>query len=277
LKDIDENMEILLAAVNSSRLASAPTSPSAASTRAVAEKPGAEPQSAETVVAYEEAQKAGTYAAYEEFLQRFPDANERKVALAALAGIVAKPKGTYDEYEKFVNEFPDGLEFVPQDTQLVLIGPEGMRVHDILGLLKEDIEDTVIAAKIRMQNGIYRDFSFKEISALKKKGVPACIIEAMLDSTNRSKRAQEELQKKKQMEMLLADIQHAQRRLDELKVAQTQQVQTITPAQQDSSNVLADTAKNCAAQIAALEGCRQLPGLLQAVCKMTAKSQFPCE
>jgi hypothetical protein len=277
LKDIDENMEILIAAVSAPRLASVPSSPSAVPTRSVAANAVTDQRSAESIAAYEQAKEANTSAAYEEFLQRFPDAPTRKEALLAMAAIVGKLKGTHDGYKEFVNKFPDGLEFIPQDNQMVLIGPEGMRVNDILDLLKDGVEDTVITAKIRMQNGIYRDFSFKEISALKKKGVPACIIEAMLDSTNRSKRAEEELQKKKEMEALLADIQHAQGRLDELKAAKAQQVQTITLAQQDSSNVLADTAKNCAAQIAALEGCRQLPGLLQAVCKITAKSQFPCQ
>lgn len=277
LKDIDENMETLVAAANAPRLVSAPSSQPVAPSKPAAATTGAEPPSAEAIVAYEQAKKAGTYDGYESFLQQFPDAPQRKEALAVMAGIAGKPKGTYDGYKKFVNEFPDGLEVVPQDFQLVLIGPEGMRVHDILGLLKEGIEDTVIAAKIRMQNSVYRDFSFKEISALKKKGMPAGIIEAMLDSTNRAKRAQDELQKKKEMEALLADIQHAQQRLDELKAAQAQASPTNTPVQAASNSTLADTAKNCASQIAALEACKQLPALLQSICKMTAKSQFPCE
>jgi hypothetical protein len=234
LKDIDQNMETLIAAVNSPHFANTAVATPAALTRpsTANANAGVGSPSAETAAAYEQVKKANSYAAYEDFLKRFPDAPERKEALAALAGIVGTPKPTLAGYKKFVNEFPDGLEFVPQDTQLFLIGPEGMRVHDILGLLKEGIEDTVIAAKIRMQNGIYRDFSFKEISALKKKGVPACIVEAMLDSTNRAKRAQEEQQKKQEMEALLADIQHAQKRLDELKTAQAQQVPASAYAQQ---------------------------------------------
>jgi len=164
-----------------------------------------------------------------------------------------------------------------------------MRVHDILDLLKEGIDANVIAAKIRMQNGIYKDFDFKEISALKKKGMSAVLIEAMLDSTNRAKRAQEELQKKREMEALLTDINHAQRRLDELKAAQgaqkaqaqTQvQVQSSVPVQQQpqgTSTALADTVKNCTAQIAALEACKRLPGFGQSMCKAVAKSQFPCD
>lgn len=274
LRDLDEQMETIVAAVQAPRRASAPLPPSAAPTMPAATIANMEPPSAEAVIAYEEAKKANTYAAYGDFLNRFPNTSMRKEALAAMAVIAGKPKGTYAGYKKFVNDFSDGLEYVPQDTQLLLAGPEGMRVHDILGLLRQGVEDTVIAAKIRMQNGMYRDFSFKEISALKKKGVPACIVEAMLDATNRATREQEERQRKDEMETLLADIQRAQKRLDELKTAQAQPAQT---ASQEGGNTLSDTVKNCAAQVAALEACKQLPGLAQVVCKAAAKAKFPCE
>lgn len=297
LKDIDENADTLYAAINAPRLASTPSAqpaPSFAQSYApsapVAASPVVDRQSDASARAYQQAKKIKTYAAYEGFLQLFPDAPERREALAAMAAIVGKPKGTFEGYKRFITDFPDGLEFIPQDAQLALIGPEGMRVHDILGLLLKDrVEDSVIAAKIRMQNGIYRDFTFKEISALKKKGMTGVLIEAMLDSTNRAKRSQEEQQKKKEMEALLTDIQHAQRRLDELKAAQTAQTQQVqnqlvqtqvqapVPVQQSGDTVLADTVKNCAAQVVALEACKRLPGLVQTVCKMTAKSQFPCE
>jgi hypothetical protein len=69
-----------------------------------------------------------------------------------------------------------------------------------------------------------------------------------------------------------------------MKTAQgTQQVQTqasapaVVPVQPANDNVVAETVKNCAAQIAALEACKHLPGFVSTVCKMTAKSQFPCD
>lgn len=272
LKDIQGNMDKLVAAVNASRLAAAPSLPNASG----APDRGTSSGPSESAATFEEAKKIGTYAAYRDFLNRFPYALERKDALSAMAALVGKPKGTYDGYKKFVTDFPDGLDFVPHDFQLYLIGPEGMRVHDIIGLIKEGIEDTVIAAKIRIQSGFYKDFSVQEISALKKEGVPASIIEAMLDSTSRAKRMQEEERSKKVMESLLADIQRAQRRLEELKASQSQQVQT-SAAREGEGNTAADIAKNCGAQIVALEACKQLPGLLQSACKATAKAKFPCE
>jgi len=173
LKDIDENAEALYAAVNAPRLVAALAPPIVAMTTLIpaTPPPAAVRTSGESADAYQEAKKLNTPAAYEGFLRQFPDASERRDALAAMAVIVGKPKGNYEKYRGFVDAFPDGLEFVPQEFRLALIGPEGMRVHDILDLLKEGIDANVIAAKIRMQNGIYKDFDFKEISALKKKGL----------------------------------------------------------------------------------------------------------
>lgn len=284
LKDIDANAEKLYAAVNAPRFASAAPAaversrpPAAGPADAPAPGPDASAR------AFKTAQKINTYAAYEGFLQLFPDASERRDALAAMAATVGKPKGTYEGYKAFVAEHPEGMEFVPAEAQLALVGPEGMRVHDILALRRSGVEDNVLCAKIRMQNGIYKDFDFKEIAALKKKGMTGPLIEAMLDSTNRAIREQEEERKKKEMEALRSDVLHAQQRLDELKAAreaQAQQPQTPAPAssvQAANDTTAADTLKNCAAQIAALEACKHLPGFASTVCKMTAKSQFPCE
>jgi hypothetical protein len=175
-------------------------------------------------------------------------------------------------------EYKDAIAFVPFEYRLGLTGPEGMRVDDILGLLRQGIEDKVIAAKIRMQNAVYKDFDVKELGALKKMGISGVLVEAMLDSTTRAKRAQEELQKKKEMEDLLAEIQRTQKKLESMRVAQErQQSQPSVSVGQDSGPSLNDTVKNCAAQVAALEACRHLSGIFQAVCRATAKSQFPCQ
>lgn len=81
-----------------------------------------------------------------------------------------------------------------------MTGPEGLRVHDILMFRRKGVEDSLIGAKIDMGKGKYKDFSFDEMDALKKMGVPAVLIKAMLDSTARATREDEELQKKKAME-----------------------------------------------------------------------------
>jgi hypothetical protein len=204
----------------------------------------------------------------------------RKTVLTAMSQLIKKQEDPTQGYKKFIDEFQDGTEFIPTTYRLYLIGPEGLRVGDILGLLTEGIEDRVIAAKIRMQDGIYKDFDGKEMVALKKMGITSALMEAMLDSTTRAKRAQEELQKKKDMENLLAEIQHAQKRLDAIKAAQEQQQrqpQAAAAERQNSGPSVSETLTNCASQVAALEACKRLPWPANSVCASTAKASFPCQ
>jgi tetratricopeptide (TPR) repeat protein len=227
---------------------------------------------------YQQVASKNTLDAYAEFLSAHPSSTMRKAAFTAMSLLIKKQEDPYVGYKKFVSEFQDGMEFIPSTYRLSLIGPEGMRVNDILGLLNQGIEDRVVAAKIRMQNGIYKDFDVKEMVALKKMGMTGVLIEAMLDSTTRANRAQEELQKKKDMENLLAEIQHAQQKLDTMKAAQEQQQSRPQASSgQESGPSLGDTVKNCAAQIAALEACKHLPWPANSICAATAKSQFPCQ
>lgn len=230
--------------------------------------------------ACKQAKSLNTLPAYDKFLHEHPDSPSRREVLTAISLLIKQQNGSYESYRKFVAEYEDGIEFVPSRYRLTLIGPEGMRVHDIVGLLRQGIKDTVIAAKVRMQNAMYKDFDGKEMVALKKMGMTDVLIETMLDSTGRAKRAREELQKKKEMENLLAEIQQAQKKLDEAKATQEQeqqQPQVAVTGQQDSGPSVGETVKNCAAQIAALEACKHLPWPANSVCAATAKSQFPCQ
>lgn len=274
LKDISENSEELFAAAHA-----APGTRRVALEVKTLPAPGTvnvnEPDT-EDLRAYQEAKSLNTFDAYTEFLRAHPASSNRHDALAAMSLLIKRQNGSYESYRKFVVEFDDGLEFVPLPHRLALTGPEGTRVHDILRLLKQGIEDKVIAAKIRMQNASYKDFNYEEIGTLKTMGMTSVLIEAMLDSTTRAKREQEDLQKKKDMENLLAEIQQSQKKLDTIKVAQ-QQPQVTAPGQQASGPSVGDTVKNCAAQIAALEGCKHLPWPANSLCAATAKSQFPCQ
>jgi hypothetical protein len=233
--------------------------------------------------AYQKAKSKNTVTAYADFLRAQPSSPSRRKALATMSKLIEKQTDPNEGFKKFISEFGDGAEFVPPQYRLALVGPEGMRVADILELLHQGIEDKVIAAKIRMQNGIYKNFDVKELGALKKMGVTGVLVEAMLDSTTRAKRDQDELRKKKEMEDLLAEIQQTQKKLNEMKAAQEQQEQqqqqpqTTASGRQDNGPSVGDTVKNCAAQIAALEACKHLPWPASTVCAATAKSQFPCQ
>ncbi len=272
LKDIAENSEVLFAAAHAgTRRVASVGEALPAPVKADVDEP-----SAEALSAYQQAKSINTFEAYAGFLRAHPASPSRREALAAMSLLIKKQNSSYESYRKFVVEFEDGVYLVPSPYRLALTGPEGTRVHDILIFLKQGIEDKVIAAKIRMQNASYKDFNYEEIGTLKKMGMTGVLIESMLDSTTRAKREQEDIQKKKDMENLLAEIQRTQKKLDSMKVAQ-QQPQATAPEQQASGPSVGETVKNCAAQIAALEGCKHLPWPANSLCAATAKSQFPCQ
>lgn len=180
------------------------------------------------------------------------------------------------------NANPSEIAIKTQKMSISFTGPEGMQIRDIIRYLKNGIDEKVIAAKIHFQNGEYKNFSFDEIQELTNMGISNVLIEAMLESTTQSKNKADDLQNKKEMEALLAEIQHMHQKIDELKVAkerqESQQPQSSSLASNSSTeSSLGDTLKNCAAQLAALEGCKHLPGLAQPVCRSLAKSQFPCQ
>ena len=228
---------------------------------------------------FEQAKAANTVAAYDKFLKAFPDSTNRRPALQAMAAVIEKQARPYEEYKKFVVAYEDGLEFVPGKYRLSLTGPEGLRAGDIAGFRKKGVGDNIIAAKIRSSKGRYRDFSFDEIDQLKKMGVPEVAIEAMIESTARVTREEDEVKNKKNMEDLLAEIQRMQKKLDNLKTAQASGAAVPVPvsAVQSQGPSVTDTLKNCSSQILALEGCKHLPSLGAMVCRAAAKSQFPCE
>ncbi|MHB8843893.1 MAG: ankyrin repeat domain-containing protein [Nitrospirota bacterium] len=234
-------------------------------------------------VAYAETKTVNTSDAYEKFLLSYPSSENRQDALERMAGLISKRNGRYADYRKFVTAYEDGLEYVPVKYRLDLTGPEGMRVHDIAALRKKGIEDNLLCAKIRSGKGSYKDFSFEEIGALKKMGISALLIEAMIDSTTRAKREEEDLQKKKAMEDILLEIRRAQSKLADLKSVPSTVAAPATPvpvsasAAQSQGPDAATTVQNCTAQIAALEACRHLPSFGAMICKAAAKSQFPCE
>jgi coenzyme F420-reducing hydrogenase delta subunit len=218
--------------------------------------------------------------AYAEFLRKNPSSPLRRDILAAMSRLIKKQNGTYADYEQCAAEFADIVEFVPTEHRLGLIGPAGIRIHDIHGLLEQGTADKVIVAKIRMQNCAYKDFDAEELGKLKQLGVTDVLIEAMLDSTARAKREQDDLRKKNEMEGLMTEIQHMRKKLDELKTAQAEQqsqAPSATIASQNNGPSLGDTVNNCAAQLTSLEACKQLPHLAGILCRSVAKSQFPCE
>jgi hypothetical protein len=215
-----------------------------------------------------------TFAACSDFLHACPSSPRRQDVLQQMCQLIEKRHGGYDDYKRFVLQFDDGLPYVPYRLRLSLIGPEGLRVHDCLQSLKSGEEPGSVLEKVRARQGIYRDFSLEEIDTLKQMGLTSDLVQAMIESTLDAQRAQGRNPQNIYGSPTPAAYQAPAVQSDGMYAAGTQLPATASGQYAPDVN---ETLTNCASQVAALEGCKRLSGLLKSICDATAKTQFPCQ
>lgn len=214
-----------------------------------------------------------TYTASADYLRACPSASQRQDILKRMSRSIEGEKGGYEDYKRFVLEFPDGMPLVPQHHLLALIGPEGLRVHDCITLLKSGEEHGIVLERVRKSKAVYRDFTPGEIDMLKQMGLSADIIMAMMESTYDAEREEQARRKSTGNAYTSAAssgyVSRAERRYD--------------GAQPPASNAqryepgYGEQVANCAARELALDACSRMSGLLKSICESTARSQFPCQ
>lgn len=222
-------------------------------------------------------QSLDTLEAYADFLRTCPSFPRRPDMLEAMCRLIGKRKDAYEGYKKFSAEFPDGLPYIPTRHQLSLIGPEGLRIHDCVEEIKQGEETGIILEKVRKRNGLYKDFTFEEIDMLKQMGLTGDIIQAMIESTYEAQRNSEALQRKKEWEQRQAGYQPAQMPSGGAYTVQGQQSYQPSSSQGENLSPVLEAVRNCAAQAAALEACKNLSGFARSLCNSVARSQFPCQ
>lgn len=211
---------------------------------------------------------------YFSILEKYPNSANKSQVYSDLSDLIKKSNNPENDYSKLVQAYPDAASYIPITYRLTMLGPSGMTIRDIVTFSRQGLSNGLIISQIKSARGFYKKFDLAEISELKKLGLSDSIIQAIIEVTTESERIAEEKQRKAEMADLLVEIKHMKKKLDELKAAQTNQ-----PVQQASNEgpSLQDTLKNCALQLGALEACRHAPGLTQSICKIAAKSQFPCD
>jgi hypothetical protein len=218
----------------------------------------------------------GTLDACAGFLRACPSAPKRQDILAQMCRLIEERKGGYEAYKKFVLEFEDGLPFVPHRHRLLLTGPEGLRVHDCIQAIKDGAESGIVLEKVRGRKAIYSDFTDEEIDTLKQMGLTNDLIQAMLESTLDAKRAEKARLRNTGGGAYPAGGQSGQMMRNETYSSGEQQPAPV-PASEEYVPSVGEKIANCAAQAAALEGCKRLSGFAQTLCNSAVKVQFPCQ
>ncbi len=210
------------------------------------------------------------------FLRACPSVPKRQDILALMSRLIEEQKGDYEDYRKFALEFEDGMPFVPNHHRLSLTGPEGLRVHDCLESLRSGAESGMVLETVRARKGVYKDFTVEEIDTLKQMGLTGDLIQAMIESTLDAISSEKALLKNNGGGAYSAAGQPVQMRRNEMYTSREQQPYQA-PASQQYVPSAGDALANCAAQTAALEGCKHLSGFARSLCNSAVKIQFPCQ
>lgn len=186
----------------------------------------------------------------------------RSEAIDGAIEILQKSKSKAPAYLDFVGRCPTCAELLPSEYGILVIGPAGMTVADLLRLSEQGIGADVIAAKVEGSAAEYKDFTFKEIAFLNKLNVPSSVVSAMIRSThaNAGKKLQEQ-----------------NRKLQEENIQLRRKAAETVSTQQNTASASSPAAnEECLQLNLALAACDQGSGLLKVGCRIIAQSSFKC-
>jgi len=218
---------------------------------------------------YKIAKKTNSLESYSNYLKTNPMAHNRDTVFKKMTKRM-KSISSYRKYSilhpHITNYYPDKIRI---EMEIMNLGPDEMRVGDILKYSKDGLGTGTLASKIRATNAAYKDFSIKEITYLKKKGLKEKLIEAMIDSTAEHNKQMKQTLANKEM---MAEIQKLIQ-----KSSESVKSRSISSTNRNSHSTKSSMPVQCVKLKAALEACRQAGGFLASACKMTARSSFKCD
>ncbi|MDF1630358.1 MAG: hypothetical protein P1U78_11225 [Alcanivoracaceae bacterium] len=204
--------------------------------------------------AYQAAVQGGTVATYREYLANNPTSFFRMDALQQLAGLApsTKPLAFHRENLAIDERY---ARFIPSAQAVWFIGPEGMKVADVLA--KQAGEDVdLLASRIRASGQTYKVFNDEEVAAMKQGGLKPALIAAMIDASAGQSAAP-----------VITPAAAA-------PVA-VQPPVSVQPADASAAAPTAgDIAADCAKRLAAMQACNQIPSFGKNICKAQVRKTY---
>jgi len=216
--------------------------------------------------AYAQLARSGEQGLYR-FCQQYPNSSLLSNALSSHFVKIEKGSGFINQYSTLIKRCPVAIKYQPASYELLKVGPNRMKISDILHLIERNMSSTLIATKIKTGEHVYKDFSLEEISNLNNFGIKDNIISAMIESTFNKKKAD-------QVQARLNKLEEENNKLkaQALKNSQRRAQPQLTQKQQKEKNMPLE----CIKLAAALKACDQTSGFLSMGCKAMAKSSFDC-
>lgn len=171
----------------------------------------------------------------------------------------------------YIDKFPQNIRY---DMRLKSVGPSEFNIGKIIGMKKEGLSPSIIAAKVLATNKPYKNFEIDEIKYLKKKGLNDSIIEAMLKSTaNYDSQVKQVQQNKEMMAQIQKLIKNSQKQNTRSNTRNNYRSNVRRPASYKKPQSQVGT---CLKRKLALDACRKVGGFMKSACEITARSTYPC-
>jgi hypothetical protein len=202
---------------------------------------------------YEQAVSAATVDAYRAYLEQHPASFYRQETLRRLAALAPAQNALRFHIDNVALE-ADYLRFIPGDQALWFVGPEGLRVHDVLTQSRSQAEP-ILAARIRTGGAAYKVFTTDEIERLQQSGMKPGLVAAMME-VSAQKVSSPAVQPAPGASVV------------------TPATMTVAPAAAPEDPTAGDIAAQCAKRLVAMQACDRVPSLGRNVCRAQVQRTY---
>lgn len=207
---------------------------------------------------YEVATSGADAAMLQRYLKDNPASLFRLDALRRLA-LMAPTRNPLAFHISNADMDPNYIRFIPADQAIWFVGPENLRVHQVLTESRRQDQE-LLATRIRTSGGSYRIFDKDEIARLQNSGIKPALIAAMMDVSSPAASPS----------TIGATVGGA----IGTSVGGSAAPSANQAAASEESPDAADIATQCAKRFAALKACERIPFPGGSLCKAAANKQY---
>jgi hypothetical protein len=125
-------------------------------------------------------EKADTPDAWLAFISKHKD--DKRVAAAVKRVVQASTKADGEARssieEKLASTYPQGVAELPADRRILVVGPKGLRVNDLVKLKDAKVSPSIVIARVKASPEPYKTFDGEELGALKELGISDEVVTA---------------------------------------------------------------------------------------------------
>jgi hypothetical protein len=215
--------------------------------------------------AFEAAQAKDSFVGWRDYLRAKPESPFRVEALEGMCELARARPSRMKDLGIIVAHYPDAFVVLTPSERLMQLGPEDMRLFEIMDTMNQGVSADVLAARLATSRSRYKVFDLDELKMLAEAGVPDSIVKAMIQSHNAAVQDETSAEATAERDRLQGELAALRQRMQQIDAEST-----TGPSQPARAATLAQ----CAGLTAAVEMCTNLAFPANTICEATARSRF---